>query len=202
MLKRFAAPFGGSLVWALVILLAPVAYWAGLSLHVPELRERHIDSAEALRRAIGFGESLGLQVREWTPAVNAIVGADHARLARHAVWMNLPLNRRELVPITTIRVVLVAPGKQHWLAVWLRPDGQLHSFDTSPDLLSVGEIPPESVSRAIALAEANRAFPGMNCGDPELETAAAEGNPWRAPISLAQHRSAWPGHHAYRGSPL
>jgi hypothetical protein len=174
-LKRFAAPFGASTLGAIAILLAPIAYWGALVLKVPQLREPHIDSAEARRRTVAFGEGLGLQVRDWSAAIHATLGAGHAGLARSEAWTKLPRERRNLAPITTIRVVLVAPDKVRWLAVWLRPDGAVHSYDTSSDLLRLGAIRPESESRAMAFDEARRTFPGNQWGEPELETAAAEG---------------------------
>jgi len=181
MLKRFCAPFAGPgmrawALWGALILLAPLAYWGGLALPVPQLREPHIDSVESVRRAAAFGDSLGLQVRSWKPAIHATLGADHARMARHSIWTNLPVERRNLAPLTTIRVILYAPDGQHWLAVWLRPNGAVHGFDTSPELLKLGPIPPESESRARAIDEAHRAFPGTDWGEPELETAAVEGS--------------------------
>ncbi len=181
MLKRFCAPFAGPgmrawALWGALILLAPLAYWSGLALPVPQLREPHIDSVESVRRAVAFGDSLGLQVRSWKPAIHATLGADHTLLARHPLWTSLPVERRNLAPMTTIRVILFAPGSQQWLAVWLRPNGAIQGFDTSPELLKLGPIPPESESRAQAIDEARRAFPGTDWGEPELETAAVEGS--------------------------
>jgi hypothetical protein len=175
-------------LWAIVIVLSPLAYWGALELHVPQLREPHIDSAEALRRSIEFARTMGLHAGDWSPAINASLGADHAILARNSKWRNLPVGRRNLAPITTIRVVLVAPDKEEWLAVWLRPDGAIHAFDTSTQLLRLGEIQPEAKSREMALEEARRAFPAGDWGEPELETAAVEGTHgarrylWHTPV--------------------
>ncbi|MBY0505635.1 MAG: SpoIIE family protein phosphatase [Bryobacteraceae bacterium] len=193
MLMRWMSPFAGdstrkALIWFAVLALAPFAYWLGLSLRVPQVREPHIDSAEALRRAVDFGRTLGLNVSDWSPAIHPTLGAEHAVLARTEAWRTLPQERKLLAPITTIRVVLIAPDKQRWLAVWLRPDGALHGFDMSTNLLALGNVPPESESRALALAEAKRAFPGHAWGEPEVESAAVEGSHaarrylWNTPV--------------------
>lgn len=180
MLKRIASPFAGDSLhgwwlWAIVILLAPFAFWGGLTLPITPLREPHLDSAAALSRAIAFGEGLGIGVRDWTPAVHASIASDRALLARSEAWRKLPAGRRDLAPLSTIRVMLIAPGKQQWLAVWMRPGGAIYGFDTSPELLRLGPMPLESESRGMALAEARRAFPGIDWGVPELETAVVEG---------------------------
>ncbi len=180
MLKRIAEPFAGPglqrwWLWLLAIGLAPLAYWTAFLLPVPERREPHIDHAEALRRANAFAQRIGVRTDNWSTAVNASLGAEHQILMREPMWKGLPAERRNLAPITTIRVVLTSPSQQQWIAVWLRPDGALHGFDTSPELLPLGPIPVESESRAKALAEAQRAFPGIAWGDPELETAVVEG---------------------------
>ncbi len=192
MLKRLLKPFAGesgyAWVWLLVLGLAPLAYWTGLRLPVAQVREPHIGSDEAKRRAIDFGKSLGLRVQDWRAAIHPVLGADHALLAATEHWKDLPPARKMLAPITTIRVVLVSPDQRHWFAVWLRPDGSIHGYDTSSNLMALGQIPPEAESRQMAFAEAARAFPDQRWGEPEVETGAVQGSHgarrylWRTPV--------------------
>lgn len=192
MLRRLLLPFARessyAWVWLLVLGLAPLAYWTALRLPVAQVREPHVGSAEALRRAIDFGKALGLRVQDWRAAVQPMLGAEHALLAGTGSWMDLPPARRSLAPITTIRVVLVSPDKRHWFAVWLRPDGSIHGYDTSPGLMAWGTIPPEAESRLMAMREASRAFPEQRWGEPEVETGAVQVSHgarrylWRTPV--------------------
>ena len=192
MLRRLLLPFAGesgyAWVWLLVLGFSPLAYWTALRLPVAQVREPHVGSAEALRRAINFGKGLGLRVQDWRAAIQPMLGAEHALLAGTSSWMDLPPARRNLAPITTIRVVLVSPDKRHWFAVWLRPDGSIHAYDTSPGLMALGAITPEAESRLMALQEAARAFPGQRWGVPEVETGAVQGSSgarrylWRTPV--------------------
>lgn len=184
----FAGESGYAWVWLLVLGLAPLAYWAGLSLPVAQVREPHIGSEEALSRAVSFGKSLGLQVQNWRAAASPVLGAEHALLAPTNHWSDLSPERQSLAPITTIRVVLVSPDKRHWFAVWLRPNGAVHGYDTSSNLMALGNIPPEAESRKMALEEAKRAFPGQRWGEPEVESGAAQGSHgarryvWHTPV--------------------
>ncbi len=192
MLRKLLAPFAGDSrfgwIWLIVLGLAPFAYWSGLQLIVTQVREPHIGSSDALRRAVTFGQTLGLPVSNWNAAIRPILGAEHAILSGTQYWRDLSPARKILAPITTIRVVLVAPNKLHWFAVWLRPDGNIHGYDTSPNLMALGPVPAETESRRMALAEANRAFPGQTWGEPEVETGAVEGShgarrySWRTPV--------------------
>ncbi len=192
MLKRLLAPFAGDSRfwwgWVIFLGLAPAAYWGGLRLDVPQAGETQISSAQAIGRAMGFGKSLGVNLRDWKPSVHLNVGAEHAILAATSNWQELPATRRALAPINTIRVLFASPDKKKWFAVWLRPDGQVHGFDTSPNLLAVGEAKPETESRQLALAEAERAFPDQRWGQPEVETGIGSGTQgarrylWRTPV--------------------
>ena len=192
MLRRLLLPFARespyAWVWLLVLGLAPLAYWTALRLPVAQVREPHIRSAEALKRAINFGKTLGLRVEDWRAAIQPMLGAEHALLAGTDSWKNLPPARRSLAPITTIRVVLISPDKRHWFAVWLRPDGAIHGYDTSPGLMALGPVHPEAGSRLMAMQEAARAFPEQQWGEPEVETGAVQGSSgarrylWRTPV--------------------
>ena len=98
MLLPFARDSSYAWVWLLVLGFSPLAYWTALRLPVAQVREPHVGSAEALRRAIDFGKALGLRVQDWRAAVQPMLGAEHALLAGTGSWMDLPPARAGVWP--------------------------------------------------------------------------------------------------------
>ena len=91
MLRRLLLPLAGesayAWVWLLILGFSPLAYWTALRLPVAQVREPHVGSAEALRRAINFGKGLGLRLQDWRAAIQPTLGAEHAILAGTVSWM-------------------------------------------------------------------------------------------------------------------
>ncbi len=172
---KLLSPQIANRIWLLLLLLSPLAYFAGLVLHRRYNAEMQVpfklDRAAAIERAREFASRKGLAAHDWQAfvATEASTRLFYFQMKGPAVTAQVA----PFAPIVTVNVLLLSPNNNQNVEVYVTSDGTVlgfnHKFKENEGVIETDEV----TTRQFAV-QAMRARPEANWIAVDAQPSVAE----------------------------
>jgi hypothetical protein len=158
-MKRVLEPFlesfphwrGRSWLLAILLLLAPVAFFGGEYFHARSAKAG-IYSFEGYRqivtRARETAKALGIKSEQWRPTVRFAANAEMNRFVQRE-RERIPASVKDMLPVAVVKVLLLE-GHGKWVEFTYSGEGHLLGYEASPGIFVSDEMLAQTGTREVA----------------------------------------------------